>query len=557
MAQRGAAPVVALCFPPQWYYASVPADLLYTGSQLAALQAPGVVAPCVRVHDLSSGLQAHLFGARPGWRALRDAATYADAAAYQAAHEDLFAAAAARGQQHQVELSPYRLRFPDIDEGHIPQALRVGLDVGRNPALPYLRDHAVPALLRDDPLLIGVALGHPDQLVQIPVLGRLLRQAGFRGFLVLYGSHEDVVTPEDLVADLISEGGEEQEPHLLFTDYDGVVIGEAEEPLAALYAALCGARPLRSVPGLLAPRHGVTATTGAPRGGATDLSRLAPLRAELCDPTIYPFPAPVLDLRLSRSCAYGRCAFCAITNHQAGYRARPTEHALDDLRAAHAALGSRFFFFRDDLLTPAQLDRLGQLLPALPFAPRWAARARFESGLTRDVLERAYQGGLRELWLGLEAATPRVRSLMAKGVGQRVVERVLEDADEVGVRVRALCMIGYPGETEAEARETLAFLEQHLFRIAHAALTPFQLMRSAPLYQQVERLGLSLLPDAAPPRERLRYAARVQGPGLLDEARVQGLLQEGSSRLSGWLRGSWEGPTLMHALLRAVAEEEG
>lgn len=550
------APVIALVFPPQWYYAFVPADLSYTGSQLAALpaQGPDAPAPTVRCHDLSSGLQAFLFGARPGWRALRAASTYAAEDAYLAAHEDLFAASAERSRAFAVDLSPYRLRFPDIDEGHVPQALAVGLAPDRNPALRYLRDHAVPAVLRDDPRLIGVVLGHPDQLVQIPVLGRLLRQAGYRGFLVLYGSHEDVVTPEDLAADLLPTAG--APPHLLFRDYDGVLIGEAETPLAALYAALCGARPLASVPGLIAPGHGV-APSAPPPARPEDLHALAPLRCDLVDPAAYPFPAPVLDLRLSRSCAFGRCAFCAITSHQAGYRARPSAAAVADLRAAHEALGSRFSFFRDDLLTPAQLRELGAQLRELPFAPRWAARARFEAGLTREVLATAHAGGLRELWLGLEAASPRVRSLMVKGVGQRVVERILADADEVGVRARVLCMLGYPGETEAEARETLAFLERHLFRIAHAALTPFQLMRKAPLFAQAPRLGLTLAPDPAPPWERLRYAARAEGPGLLGEDKVRALLHEGAERLTGWLRGSWEGPTLMHALMHAVAREEG
>jgi hypothetical protein len=56
--------------------------------------------------------------------------------------------------------------------------------------LGYLRDRAVPAILDGDPALVAVALCHPDQLVQVPVLGRLLRQAGYRGALVIYGSHD-------------------------------------------------------------------------------------------------------------------------------------------------------------------------------------------------------------------------------------------------------------------------------------------------------------------------------------------------------------------------------
>jgi hypothetical protein len=532
----------ALVFPPHWYYASVPADLLDTGSFLRAAGVP------VETFDLSAGLSAALLGKNPGYLAFRQRDTYGDDSRYRDADRFLRTGWEMLGATHGVVASFYRLELTGVDAAHVPSTLEVALDPGRNPAARLYAELAIPAILANDPELVAVALVHPDQIAQVPAFGRMLRRAGYRGFLVIYGAHEDVVSPEDLVEDLAGDP-----PHVLFEDYDGAIIGEAESALAALAAAVTGGRELAGVPGLLAPRHGLGAP---PRTAAEDVTRLPPLDLSLVDPSLYPYPAPVIDLRVSRSCPWGRCTFCAITTHQAGYRARPTDTAVADMRAAHAALGSTFFRFRDDLLTPEQLGELARALPSLPFRPRWSARARFENGFSRDLLRAAAAAGLEELWLGLESAVPRVRTLMVKGIAQGVAERILCDCEEAGIRVRALCILGYPGETLAEARATLDFLEQHMFRVTTVSLTPFQLMRNTPLGRDPARHGITLSPDPLPRHERLRHMVDGAWQGVQPEE-IQGLMREADAQLGGWIGAGSRGPTLTHAWMRASVERAG
>jgi hypothetical protein len=443
----------------------------------------------------------------------------------------------------------YRFDFPDVDSGNVRAALAVALDPARNPALAFLRDRAVPAILAAPPELIGVALVHPDQIPHVLLLGRLLRGAGYDGALVVYGAHEDVVAPEDFADDLAAEPD-----HLLFDFFDGVIVGEAETPLLALADAVAGGRAKAGLPGLLAPRWGLTAP---PRPVAEQVETLPPPDYSLVDRTIYPFPEPIVDLRLSRSCPWNRCTFCAITSHQAGYRARPTAAVARDLIDAEAHLGTTFFRFRDDLLTPAQLREMAEVVSGLPFRPRWSARARFEAGLDRETLRAAAAAGLEELWLGLESASMRVRNLMVKGVAQRVVERILVDAAAAGIRVRALCMVGYPGETEAELRATVDFLRRHVAELAHVALTPFQLMRKSPLGRDPERHGLRVRPDAVPRAERIRFSFEADGDDLLAPAAVRAILDEITGDLFAATARGYAGPTLSHAWLRASVARGG
>jgi hypothetical protein len=230
-------------------------------------------------------------------------------------------------------------------------------------------------------------------------------------------------------------------------------------------------------------------------------------------------------------------------------RARHRHRGRRDARRAR--LGTTYFRFRDDLITPEQLRTLAAELRELPFRPHWSARARFENGFSRELLRAAAAAGLEEIWLGLESAAPRVRNLMVKGVAQGVVERILVDCAEAGIRVRALCILGYPGETAAEARATLDFLEQHMFRVTTLSLTPFQLMRNTPLGREPGRHGITLLPDALPRHQRLRHMIDGAWSGV-QPGEVAGLLREASDGVAGWMYERTRGPSLTHAWMRAT-----
>jgi len=221
------------------------------------------------------------------------------------------------------------------------------------------------------------------------------------------------------------------------------------------------------------------------------------------------------------------------------------------MRTAHLQLGSQWFRVRDDLLTPTQLGALGQACTDLPFTPRWSARARFSPQLTHDVLQTARDGGLGELWLGLESASERVRDAMHKGVRDDVVERVLSDCHRLGIRVRALCILGFPGERLSEARQTVRFLLDNAHRLASASLTRFQLMRNSPMVADPDRYGLTVQPDPLPRHERLRFQVPASFADALDDDALAPLIAELSEAIPTAFP-DHHGPTLTHAWMRSA-----
>ena len=61
---------------------------------------------------------------------------------------------------------------------------------------------------------------------------------------------------------------------------------------------------------------------------------------------------------------------------------------------------------------------------------------------------------------------------MKKGVDQPVVERILKDASQIGIR-SARCVCSAIQGNADETRATIDFLDEHQHELASCALTPF------------------------------------------------------------------------------------
>ncbi|MBI2571610.1 MAG: radical SAM protein [Candidatus Schekmanbacteria bacterium] len=532
---------IALVFPPLWYYTSIPADLAYTG---AFLEAKGIP---VSYWDLSAGFTHAMVGDLPGFAALRRREHYLDSAEHGTATADIAARIGLIAAAHQIRYRYRTLRLRGIDDAHLASFLPAALDARRNPALRYL-ESMLDRILATEPRIIAVACVHPDQIPQALAAAALLRRKEHRGWVVMYGSLEDVVAPDHFLEDLVGLPA-----HAAFDLFDGVVIGEAETALAALYDGVTAGRPYATVPNLLAPAVGLS---GIPERHTEDLPSFPTPTFSGFAPDIYPYPEPVIDLRLSRGCPWGKCVFCAIQAHHPQYRAHRPETVAAAMLNAWNRFGSRFFRIRDDLLTRRQFLEVAEAVSRLPFSPRWSARARFEASLTADVLARAASAGLEELWMGLESGSERVRSLMKKGVETRIVERILADAVRLGIRVRALCMVGFPGETAAEARQTLAFLAAHASELTSFSLTPFMLMTRNEIAAAPEAFGLCVREDGRPRRYRMRYKLEVTGAELMSAAEIAEVYEEAAKSLLPPAEDR-VGPDLAHDWIRASVQARG
>lgn len=244
-----------------------------------------------------------------------------------------------------------------------------------------------------------------------------------------------------------------------------VLRGEAELPLCQLADALDGARPLAQVPGLtfagpLGPRH----TAPAALMGNDDLDALPSptLALDLFDPAWYgaTAPLPPYGLLSSRGCP-AACTFCCnnVTGRRFRYRSAPL------LAAEVAQLRDRFgmtaFSFFDDSFAVGR-RRMEELCAALrDRAPgvSWTCTAHPQH-LSYDVLRMMRDAGCGGVDIGMESGDPEMLLRIGKGVTAARVLDVLRWAKELGLHTVLNLMFGWPGETEAQLRRTLSFMDE-------------------------------------------------------------------------------------------------
>lgn len=207
---------------------------------------------------------------------------------------------------------------------------------------------------------------------------------------------------------------------------------------------------------------------------------------------------PVLPYLVAHGCKWGRCAFCTHHKTYDGYRASPLEAVVQDLEDISRRYGVEYISFSDEYLTAAQLICLADLILKRRLDVKWSTFARPEPRFVDpEFTGRLYRAGCRLLMFGLESASQRVLNLMGKGTWVEHFAPILSACKAANIAVRLDFLVGFPGETEAEAQLTYDFIGEHRSLIdtpfSSYAVAAFELREGSPVMEQADRFGIRVL----------------------------------------------------------------
>ena len=182
---------------------------------------------------------------------------------------------------------------------------------------------------------------------------------------------------------------------------------------------------------------------------------------------------PGMAAYTSRSCPF-QCSFCAETTYWGKYRKKDVKQVVEEMTGLFKKYNRQMFLMCDSLLNPIITDLAGEFVKA-GVSIYWDGYLRVDKHaceVENTMLWR--RGGFYRARIGLESGSPNVLRLMGKNITPGQMKSVLSNLAEVGIKTTTYWVIGHPGETREDFKQTLNFIEEMRDDIYEAECNPFR-----------------------------------------------------------------------------------
>lgn len=298
---------------------------------------------------------------------------------------------------------------------------------------------AAARLLSSDPEVIGLSVQYSSLGLSLAIARAIREAAGTRPRLIFGGPE---CREEHVIATWLRSGL-----------VDAVVVGEGEQPLAALLdhdpsGDMAIGRMRQPV---------VLSHQDFP---ALSMDHLP--TPDFSDMNLDCYAQQYLPIMTSRGCV-GRCTFCTEKELWRGFRQRDPSRVVADMRLLSQQTGRRSFRLNDSLIN-GRLDWLRQFCDLMRDSDpplRWFGNARVHPRMTIEFLSHLREAGCAGLMFGVESAATAVLRRLRKDITAAQASQVITDCSRVGIQAHTYWMFGCPGEGTDEVLQSLRFIVDH------------------------------------------------------------------------------------------------
>lgn len=245
--------------------------------------------------------------------------------------------------------------------------------------------------------------------------------------------------------------------------FDVGVIGEGEETIVELLAAIDKKTSLRRVKGVIFRDKGKLVTT-TPRPYIADLDKL-PYPARHLMPslaTYHPTPAtykkfPVGTMITSRGCP-NRCSFCFRGVFGNRWRFHSPEKVVEEMELLvnkHKAAEIRIW---DDTFNvdPKRVKEICRLIIKRGLKVSWTCLGRVNR-VDVSMLRLMKKAGCWQISYGIESGSDEILKSINKGITKKMVQEAVNLTYKTGIKSLGFFILGLPGESAQTMEETIAF----------------------------------------------------------------------------------------------------
>ncbi len=222
-----------------------------------------------------------------------------------------------------------------------------------------------------------------------------------------------------------------------------------------------------------------------------------------------------MTVSTQRGCPY-TCKWCSTAVYGQSYRRRSPQLVAQELKTLKEAYNPDSIWFVDDVFSvshkwvEAFVDEVRKQDALIPF--ECITRA---DRMNEQVIDWLKAAGCYRIWIGAESGSQRVIDLMDRRVDVDYVSEMIKLTKQKGIEAGTFIMLGYPGETEEDIRETIAYLKD--CQPDHFTITVAYPIKGTSMYAEVEAKQIEEL-DWASTTDRDRDFKRTYSRKYYDYA---------------------------------------
>jgi len=350
---------------------------------------------------------------------------------------------------------------------------------------------------RHSPMIAGISISYYNQILPAFYCAKRIKEISPHVHVIMGGSAVQIFFRQI-------------ENRKLFDVVDTIVYGDGEIPLERLSNQLSRkAGEPDSLPGAIYRKGDVIITDR--------LQKTIPVDEITCpDYRIFPlaeYSAPEEEIRfpvrLSRGCYWNKCSFCRTKLPLiSSYHIPSLNYLFSMLDIFFKTTGAERIHFTDESINPEAMEDISRFMIDRRIAIDWNFQTRIHKSISRKTCELYRKAGCSGISFGVESFCDRLLKLMNKGITSELVEKVLREIKGI-LPVTIFMMVGFPSETEEEARETfnkVKKLKQEGF-IDKFIYSQFIIHSGSDILENPEKYGIiELMPDK---REDLKSDIRT------------------------------------------------
>jgi len=275
----------------------------------------------------------------------------------------------------------------------------------------------------------------------------------------------------------------------LNTGADFLIIGEGEQTTLELYDAILKKEDYSKVTGIAYKENGSVIKT-PPRLKMKDLSELPlPNRTAIpvekyLDTWKTNHGMSSMTVSTQRGCPY-TCKWCSTAVYGQSYRRRSPENVVAELKEIQEKYNPDTIWFVDDVFTVSHkwLDAFADELESQNVQVKFECISRADR-MNQKVIATLKRAGCFRVWIGAESGSQKIIDAMDRRVSVHQVREMIQETRKVGIEAGTFIMLGYPGETKEDIKETIHHLK--VSNPDHFTITVAYPIKGTSLYNEIE-----------------------------------------------------------------------